>query len=305
MFRFNNHTFDPDTGELDGPRESLRLQPKPARLLAMLLAAAGELVERDTIRAALWPDTTVDFDAGLNTCMRQIRTALKETGADGELIETLPKRGYRIVVPVAPEGPHHQPGGDAPLEETSLTDASAIPYVVTFVVLLVTTGLVLWNQLVQPGTSSGAGPAGRATPPATATLPERDAPARLAVLPFADPDADADADEPDTFNRDLTEALVATLVEAAPGELVVVGPATTAQYAGAGTAIAEVAAAVDADFVLSGGRAASGTLFLQVITPDGGHVFARRYDETPGEPAAIAADLAAQMTAAILEARRR
>ena len=82
MFRFSVHTFDTDTGELGGPRESLRLQPKPARLLAMLLEAGGELVEREQIRATLWPDTTVDFDAGLNTCMRQIRTGLRESGGE-------------------------------------------------------------------------------------------------------------------------------------------------------------------------------------------------------------------------------
>ena len=70
MFRFERHAFDPDTGEIDGPRGSTRLQPKPARLLSMLLAAEGDLVERDAIRDALWPDTTVDFDAGLNTCVR-------------------------------------------------------------------------------------------------------------------------------------------------------------------------------------------------------------------------------------------
>ncbi|MGD8329996.1 MAG: winged helix-turn-helix domain-containing protein [Acidobacteriota bacterium] len=299
MFRFNNHTFDPETGELDGPRESLRLQPKPARLLTMLLEAAGELVERGAIRDALWPDTTVDFDAGLHTCMGQIRTAIKETGGDAELIETLPKRGYRIIVPVAPDGPHHQPGADEPLEETRLTDASTMPYVITFLLLLAATGFALWNELATPTVDRAATPPGRSTPPATAPAPERAAPARLAVLPLVDPEAD----EPGTFNRELTAALVAALVDAAPGELVVVGPATTAQYAVDGAAIAEIAAAVDADFVLSGGRAGSGTLFLQVVTPDGGHVFARRYDETPGTPAQIAAELAPPMSAAIVAAR--
>jgi len=301
LFRFNNHTFDPDTGELDGPRESLRLQPKPARLLAMLLEAAGELVERDAIRDALWPDTTVDFDAGLNTCMRQIRTAIKETGGEAELIETLPKRGYRIVVPVAPDGPHHQPGADEPLGETSLTDASTMPYVITFVLLLAATGFVLWNELLAPAADPAATPPGRSTPPATAAAPERAAPARLAVLPLVDPDGE----EPGTFNRELAEALVAALVEASPTDLVVVGPATTAQYAGSDAAPADIAAAVDADFILSGGRAGSGALFLQVVTADGGHVFARRYDETPGTPAQIAAELAPLMSAAIVAARQR
>jgi len=288
LLRFGDHTFDPDTGELDGPRESVRLQPKPARLLAMLLAAGGDLVEREQIRAALWPDTTVDFDAGLNTCVRQIRTALQQTGGSAELVETLPKRGYRVAVPVAPDdAPAHQPAaGTADSEPPG--PVQWLPYALFFVLLAVASGTVLWGEMFgYPGNLASLAPTQRAV--------------RLAVLPFRDPDVP----EPSTLNRELAEAFLTALVEAAPREIVVVGPGTTASHATAGAGLPEIATAVDADFVLHGGhRAATGAFFVEVVTSDGGHLYARRFEELSGTPAEIAAIIVPEMTASILQADR-
>ena len=298
MFRFSVHTFDTDTGELGGPRESLRLQPKPARLLAMVLEAGGELVEREQIRATLWPDTTVDFDAGLNTCMRQIRTALRESGGEVECIETLPKRGYRITVAVqgnaqqAVRGDARQavPGGAAVSPSTAQPGrAAAVPYVVTFILLTIGTGVVLWAALVgDPGSLSEADTAPRGdvvgdtsngTPSAEGTVA---APMRLAVVPFVDPASDANA----TFNRDLTEAFVAALVNAAPDDIVVIGPSTTAQHFTEGSSLPDVAAAVNADFVLHGGhRSSADIFFVEVVLADGAHLYAQRMDLDLGAPA--------------------
>jgi DNA-binding winged helix-turn-helix (wHTH) protein/TolB-like protein len=305
LFRFASHTFDPDTGELDGPRESLRLQPKPARLLALLLAAGGDLVERDEIREALWPDTNVDFDAGLNTCVRQIRTALRETGGDPECIETLPKRGYRIAVSVRAEGMHAQPGPGAVSRPRRVDAAAALPYVVVFVLLAVGTGAVMWSQLFggagdgAPGFSTADG--APATGPAGSEDAAVPAAARLAVVPFLDPDPAA----PTPFNRELTEAFVTALVAAAPAELIVIGPSTTAQYHAEGASLPEIAAGVNADFVLHGGhRASSGIFFVEVVSPDGAHVFARRFELEPDDGAVAESGLVTAMVAAMLELRR-
>jgi len=147
LFRFHDHSFDPDTGELDGPRGSVRLQPKPARLLAMLLAGGGDLVDRDSIRDALWPDTNVDFDANLNTCVKQIRTALRETGDDTEYVETLPKRGYRITVGIEHEAEHAQPLAEPTFMGRPPSVTEWLPYVVTFIALTAITAWVVWGEL--------------------------------------------------------------------------------------------------------------------------------------------------------------
>jgi DNA-binding winged helix-turn-helix (wHTH) protein len=81
----------------------VKLQSQPARVLAVLLAHAGEIVTRDRLQHELWgSDTHVDFDRGLNYCIAQIRSALGDSAESPRYIETIPKQGYRFIAPVAP-----------------------------------------------------------------------------------------------------------------------------------------------------------------------------------------------------------
>ena len=95
---FGAHVFHPATGSLYTGGTSIDLQAQPARLLALLLEHAGDVVTREDIRVALWPDTNVSFDQNINFAIRQIRVAL---GGDAGFIQTVPRRGYRFVGPVA------------------------------------------------------------------------------------------------------------------------------------------------------------------------------------------------------------
>ncbi len=75
----------------------IRLQPKPFRVLAILLEHAGTTVTRDELKELLWaPDTFVDFDHGLNTTINKIREALNDSAENSRFIETLPN-GYRFI----------------------------------------------------------------------------------------------------------------------------------------------------------------------------------------------------------------
>jgi len=90
------------TGELLRDGLNLKLAPQPFRVLLMLASRPGELVSREEIREMLWNDgTTVEFDQGLNFCIRQIRAALADDAREPKYIETLPKRGYRFIAPVS------------------------------------------------------------------------------------------------------------------------------------------------------------------------------------------------------------
>jgi DNA-binding winged helix-turn-helix (wHTH) protein/Tfp pilus assembly protein PilF len=98
---FGPFRLDLDSHELQRSGIAVRLQPQPAKLLAMLVQRGGELVTRDEIRAALWAaDTFVDFDQSVNFCIRQIRTALRDNADTPCYIETLPRQGYRFIAPV-------------------------------------------------------------------------------------------------------------------------------------------------------------------------------------------------------------
>ena len=100
-FRFGLFDFDPATGTLSREGLPVRLQPQPARVLALLVERAGVIVSREELRQRVWgSDTFVDFERGLNFCIAQIRSALADTAGAPRYIETLPRRGYRFIAPV-------------------------------------------------------------------------------------------------------------------------------------------------------------------------------------------------------------
>ncbi|HUG52202.1 MAG TPA: winged helix-turn-helix domain-containing protein [Vicinamibacteria bacterium] len=100
-FRFGVFELDPRGGELWKAGVRTRLQPQPARVLALLAGRPGDLVTREEIQREVWPEGTfVDFEQSLNFCIRQIRTALGDQAATPRYVETLPRRGYRLLVPV-------------------------------------------------------------------------------------------------------------------------------------------------------------------------------------------------------------
>jgi DNA-binding winged helix-turn-helix (wHTH) protein/tetratricopeptide (TPR) repeat protein len=98
--RFGPFQLDPKAAELRRNGEPVKLSPQPAKLLAILAHRSGEVVTRDEIRREMWCDTFVDFDQGLNFCIKQIREALGDHAGAPKYIETLPRRGYRFLHPV-------------------------------------------------------------------------------------------------------------------------------------------------------------------------------------------------------------
>jgi DNA-binding winged helix-turn-helix (wHTH) protein len=102
MLRFRDFTLHPDTGELRRNGVTIRLERQPARVLTALASRAGTLVTREELRAAVWPEGThVEFDQGLNYCIRQVRAALDDDARRPEFIETVARRGYRFIAPLA------------------------------------------------------------------------------------------------------------------------------------------------------------------------------------------------------------
>ena len=68
-----------------------------ASLLVFLVGRPGQLLTREELCRDLWPDgVTVDFEHGLNMCVRQLRAALGGSAEAGGIIETIPRVGYRL-----------------------------------------------------------------------------------------------------------------------------------------------------------------------------------------------------------------
>ena len=102
IVRFGSFEVDLQEGKLTKGGVRIRLQAQPLQILALLLERPGQLVTRDEIRQKLWSqDTFVEFDDALNTAVRKLRTALNDSADNPRFLETIPRRGYRFVAPVA------------------------------------------------------------------------------------------------------------------------------------------------------------------------------------------------------------
>jgi eukaryotic-like serine/threonine-protein kinase len=100
VLRFDEFELDTAAGELRRKGDRVKLPPQPLRVLELLVRQSGEVLTRADIRERIWCDSFVDFEQGLNFCIRQIREALGDTADAPRFIETLPRRGYRFLVPV-------------------------------------------------------------------------------------------------------------------------------------------------------------------------------------------------------------
>ncbi len=100
--RFGIFEADLQTGELYKNGIKVPLQGQPFQVCALLLERAGELVTREDLRQKVWPqDTFVDFERALNTAIAKIRLALGDEAVNPRFVQTLPRRGYRFIGPVA------------------------------------------------------------------------------------------------------------------------------------------------------------------------------------------------------------
>ena len=101
LLRFGVFELNLDLEELRKNGTLLKLPPQPFRLLALLASHSGQIVTRDEIQAQLWGnDTFIDFDQGVNKCIKQIRAALSDNPDNPLYLETIPRRGYRFLAPV-------------------------------------------------------------------------------------------------------------------------------------------------------------------------------------------------------------
>jgi serine/threonine protein kinase/Tol biopolymer transport system component len=104
--------FDRTAGELHSRGRRVRLQEQPFQILLLLVERSGGLVTREEIKKKLWPnDTVVEFDHSIHTAVNKLRQAFGDSAEDPKYIETVARRGYRLMVLVerADESPANAP----------------------------------------------------------------------------------------------------------------------------------------------------------------------------------------------------
>src|ERR1700680_718465 len=97
--RFGPFQIDQQRQEVSKNGARLKLQGKVYQVLLALIEKQGEVVTRDELRLRLWPaDTHVNYDANVNTTVNKLRQALGDSSDKPLYIETVPRRGYCLIV---------------------------------------------------------------------------------------------------------------------------------------------------------------------------------------------------------------
>jgi TolB-like protein/DNA-binding winged helix-turn-helix (wHTH) protein/Tfp pilus assembly protein PilF len=237
---FGHFEVDVASGELRRQGLKIRLQDQPFRLLILLLDHAGDVVTREKVRETLWPgDTYVDFDHSLNTAVRKLREALGDSAETPRYVETIARRGYRFVAPVAPR-PTAQASHSAGAAGASLLPSPAARpstsarrlLILAVVVVICAAALVAYWMVPRPGS----------TPLSGRRL-------MLAVLPFDNLSGDADQEY---LSDGLTEEMITQLGRLEPDRLRVLARSSTWKYKRADRDIGRLRRELGADYVLEG-----------------------------------------------------
>src|ERR1700760_4515904 len=108
---FGRYRLDPRGGLMSGTRP-VRLTPKALALLSFMAGRPGEVIPKEELFGAVWPEVTVG-DAALVTCIQELRRALGDDARRPRYIETLHRRGYRFIGKLA-AAPAVATGGATP-----------------------------------------------------------------------------------------------------------------------------------------------------------------------------------------------
>ena len=101
IFRFREFQLDVAAYELRRDERRVRLEKRPMDLLILMLARPGVLITRAEIVRALWGDDVfIEVDTAVNTVVRKVRQALRDSPDAPTFIETVPGKGYRFIAPV-------------------------------------------------------------------------------------------------------------------------------------------------------------------------------------------------------------
>jgi TolB-like protein/DNA-binding winged helix-turn-helix (wHTH) protein/Flp pilus assembly protein TadD len=234
----------------------LKLSEQPFQVLAVLLESPGEIVTRNDLRSRLWPsDTFVDFDHGLNNAVLRLREVLGDSSENPRFVETIPRRGYRFIAPVAGPFlpgkfqsqirngvvpiPAEEPHSTEALPEDVRSEPVGLPWEPAARFLVVGAALLL-ACVVSATVLYHYRRAG-----ASATLPTHNK--SLVVLPLENLSEDKDQEY---FADGMTDDLIANLAKI--HSLRVISRSTAMTYKGTHKPLSQIASELNVDAVVEG-----------------------------------------------------
>ena len=261
---------------IDLRREELRdtegrridLRNRSFGVLRHLATNAGRVVTKDELLGANWPGVTVTEDS-LTQCISEIRRALGDAGRD--LIRTVPRRGYMVVLPERTEAEADLPVAAKPRKSAWYRNPRTVAPALFGAALLAVWGA--WT--LTRGT--GLPPTSLPAPTMASSGPT------VAVLPFENATADSGQD---ARADGLTQAMISALSRF--GELRVLTRGATSAYKGGRTNVVELRRALGVDYAVDGSLLRDGDLVrIDIRLSDartGAQVWSRTF-KTPGDAA--------------------
>lgn len=166
---------EPQFDRLSRDSQRVHLQPQVMSVLVYLARKQRDVVSTDELLATIWQGRVVT-SASIYSALKQLRDALGDDAQNPRYIQTIPKRGYRLIAPVRFTGADSEAAEARPTADRSFEGLTRPPWktAVTITTMLLAAAALFWLSL-QPD-------------PPVSTLGPFEAPPSLAVLPFEDPD---------------------------------------------------------------------------------------------------------------------
>jgi TolB-like protein/DNA-binding winged helix-turn-helix (wHTH) protein len=270
VYEFGPYRFDSAQHLLFRGGEVVSLAPKAVETLVVLVENHGQLVEKENLMKAVWPETFVE-EANLTVHVSALRKVFQDGGNGGIYIETVPRRGYRFVAPVL-ERPRTDPETAAmevprPVSSRARTFLSPLSLTIAAVcaIVILSSG---WVAIRKRGLRFGIVP-----------RPIRS----VAVLPLQNLSGDP---AQDYLADGLTEALVTDLAQI--HALRVISRTSVMTYKDTKKKLPEIARELNVDAVVEGSIARSGDqlqVYAQLIdAPRDAHLWAQTYQANLRDP---------------------
>ncbi|MBT8101073.1 MAG: winged helix-turn-helix domain-containing protein, partial [Gammaproteobacteria bacterium] len=241
-----------DLDRISRGSEAATIRPQVMDVLVYLADNSGQIISSDELLDRLWPGKVVT-SASIYNCINELRSAFQSLDSEQTYVETVPKRGYRLVAPVVGIA------ASSVTEDQKRSRAISRTLLVCFVIIASAAVILIFSQEKRSVNETQE--------------------QSIAVLPFVNMSPDPDQEH---FADGLAEELLNSL--AAIGELRVISRASSFAFKDRNASVAEIAAALQVDHILDGSvRRAGDTVRVtaQLIdTSSDSHIWSETYDRT-------------------------
>ncbi len=290
VVRIGEWTFRANVFRLERGQDIVKLEPRVAKLLICLAENAGTAVSREDLMEKVWPGTVVG-DEAITNAINKLRKAFGDDRQNPQIIETIPKAGYRLIAKVEPVDSsvssvdEESTAYEYPIKKHGLHISN--PYVLAVAVLCFI--IVLWLPFGLDDT----------TPPVADTAVPLLTKISIAVLPFDNLSHDP---KQEYYTDGVTDDIITRLAK--NSELMVITRDSSFFYKDAHLDIKAITEKLNVDYILRGSIRRTGesqVLNVQLVnTVNSAHTWAQQYSYNASDLFRVENEIAQGVMTALL-----